>query len=236
MAVTTDEALLGHAVDALATLVPAALVFAFTVDDLGLADRTVAVRGRPGASPQQFVELLRRLEPIDPFSPRRAQACRATIMSAVEFGGLQRFDKTLYGGHLGEHGYGAPTFVYLRKDGAITAGIGLLREAGTPPFEPRTAGLLRLLVALLERSLSTAAAGAAEAPRGSALTAREREVAGLVAGGSSNADVAHALAMSQATVKTHLTKIYSKVGVRTRTQLAVALRGADYRSPANTFG
>jgi DNA-binding CsgD family transcriptional regulator len=29
--------------------------------------------------------------------------------------------------------------------------------------------------------------------------------------------------MSQATVKTHLTKIYAKVGVRTRTQLAVAL-------------
>jgi DNA-binding NarL/FixJ family response regulator len=37
--------------------------------------------------------------------------------------------------------------------------------------------------------------------------------------------------MSQATVKTHLTRIYAKVGVRPRTQLAVVLGG-----PIKTFG
>jgi DNA-binding NarL/FixJ family response regulator len=98
-------------------------------------------------------------------------------------------------------------------------------------FDVGTMQLLRLLVPLLERSLDPASARPeprrmpATAP-GHALTTREREVAGLILGGSSNADIAHALVMSQATVKTHLTKIYAKVGVRTRTQLAVVLGGA----------
>jgi ATP/maltotriose-dependent transcriptional regulator MalT len=64
------------------------------------------------------------------------------------------------------------------------------------------------------------------------LTAREREVAGLVAHGSSNADIARALTMSQATVKTHLTKIYAKLGVRTRTQLAVLLGAGGWTAHA----
>jgi DNA-binding NarL/FixJ family response regulator len=56
-----------------------------------------------------------------------------------------------------------------------------------------------------------------------ALTAREAEVAALVADGWTNADVAASLGMSEATVKTHLTKVYAKIGVRSRTQLAVLL-------------
>lgn len=235
-AVTADEVLLRRAVDVLAALAPAALVFAFTVDDLGVPDRTVAVRGRASTAPEAFVELLRRLEPIDPFSPRRAQECRATVLSVRELGGLQRFGKSLYGSHVQAHGYGAPAFVYLRRDGAIVAGIGLLPDADEPPLDARTVHLLRLLVPVLEPSLVDTAAraepeGVPVAAVGQSLTAREREVAGLVAGGWSNADIARALTMSQATVKTHLTKIYAKVGVRTRTQLAVVLGG-----PIKTFG
>jgi hypothetical protein len=130
MTVTADEALLSHAVDALATLAPAAVVvFAFTVDDYRLPDRTVALRSRAGIAPEPFAELLRRLEPIDPFSPRRAEACRAAVMSPAEFGGLRRFGNSLYGGRLSAHGYGSPAFAYLRRLGAIVAGIGLLRDA-----------------------------------------------------------------------------------------------------------
>jgi DNA-binding NarL/FixJ family response regulator len=49
-------------------------------------------------------------------------------------------------------------------------------------------------------------------------------VAQLVAIGATNADIARALSVSLATVKTHLTQIYAKLGVRSRTQLAVVLR------------
>jgi DNA-binding CsgD family transcriptional regulator len=55
------------------------------------------------------------------------------------------------------------------------------------------------------------------------LTAREAEVARLVAGGLSNGRIAVALGMSEATVKAHLTRVYAKLGVRSRTQLAVLM-------------
>jgi DNA-binding CsgD family transcriptional regulator len=228
--VTRDHALLALAADALHGLMPVSLVLAFTVDDCGVLEHTAAIRGRPatGRDPERVVELLRRLEPIDPFSPRRAQASRAVVMSACDIGGANRFAGLIYGGHLLEHGYACPLFVYLRREGAIVAGIGLLRELTAPTFSPADVLLVRRFAPLLEQSLVIAGAGGVP-ERGAArlvadgLTAREREVAGLVAHGSSNADIARALTMSQATVKTHLTKIYAKLGVRTRTQLAVLL-------------
>ncbi|MGC5287437.1 DNA-binding response regulator [Micromonospora sp. DT231] len=53
------------------------------------------------------------------------------------------------------------------------------------------------------------------------LTAREREVLASVATGSSNAEIAEALRMSPLTVKTHVSRIITKLGVRDRTQLVV---------------
>jgi DNA-binding CsgD family transcriptional regulator len=52
------------------------------------------------------------------------------------------------------------------------------------------------------------------------LTAAERRVAVLVAEGQTNQEVAAALFLSQRTVASHLTHVYSKLGVRSRTELA----------------
>ena len=52
------------------------------------------------------------------------------------------------------------------------------------------------------------------------LTAAERRVAALVAHGRTNREVAAALSLGERTVETHLTHIYAKLGVRTRTELA----------------
>jgi DNA-binding NarL/FixJ family response regulator len=54
------------------------------------------------------------------------------------------------------------------------------------------------------------------------LTSREIEVLGLVATGSSNADIAAALFISEATVKTHLLHVFAKLGVDDRTAAVVA--------------
>ncbi|MDP1792497.1 MAG: LuxR C-terminal-related transcriptional regulator, partial [Acidimicrobiales bacterium] len=56
------------------------------------------------------------------------------------------------------------------------------------------------------------------------LTPTEADVARLVAQGVPNKDVAAQLFMSEATVKTHLTRIYNKVGVKNRAQLAASAR------------
>jgi DNA-binding NarL/FixJ family response regulator len=53
------------------------------------------------------------------------------------------------------------------------------------------------------------------------LTEREREVLQQVAAGSSNAEVAAALHLSVATVKTHISRLLSKLDCRDRAQLVV---------------
>ncbi|MET7536506.1 response regulator transcription factor [Streptomyces sp. NPDC005507] len=54
------------------------------------------------------------------------------------------------------------------------------------------------------------------APADEPLSAREREVLALVAKGTSNREIARVLFISEATVKTHLTHVYGKLGVKDR--------------------
>lgn len=58
------------------------------------------------------------------------------------------------------------------------------------------------------------------------LTRRERDIAGLVAGGASNKEIATRLAVTERTVKAHLTAIFRKLGVTDRLRLALYLNGA----------
>ncbi|TDC62678.1 response regulator transcription factor [Streptomyces hainanensis] len=53
------------------------------------------------------------------------------------------------------------------------------------------------------------------------LTAREREVVALVAGGLSNDEIGARLSMSPLTAKTHVSRAMTKLGVRDRAQLVV---------------
>jgi DNA-binding CsgD family transcriptional regulator len=56
-----------------------------------------------------------------------------------------------------------------------------------------------------------------------AFTPSERQVAQLAAGGLTNRQIAEKLFLSEKTVEAHLSRAYRKLGVRTRTQLAVRL-------------
>jgi DNA-binding NarL/FixJ family response regulator len=63
----------------------------------------------------------------------------------------------------------------------------------------------------------SAAAETADAAEG--LTPREAEVLAHIAAGESNTEIAAALFVSEATVKTHINHIFSKTGLRDRAQL-----------------
>jgi DNA-binding NarL/FixJ family response regulator len=63
---------------------------------------------------------------------------------------------------------------------------------------------------------------AADAPAGSSLTPRERDVLKLLAEGFPNKEIARRLFVSEKTVKTHVSSILQKLGVHDRTQAALA--------------
>ena len=69
------------------------------------------------------------------------------------------------------------------------------------------------------RPRSDAVAGVA------ALTASERRVADLAAGGATNRDIAQALFVTPKTVEVHLSNAYRKLGIRSRRELGAALAG-----------
>jgi DNA-binding NarL/FixJ family response regulator len=60
----------------------------------------------------------------------------------------------------------------------------------------------------------------AERMGGASLTARELDVLRLIVAGKSNKDIGNALFISEATVKTHVNSLLSKLGVEDRTQAA----------------
>lgn len=89
--------------------------------------------------------------------------------------------------------------------------------------------------AYVERCDRELKAGGLKVRRGeadfSALTAQERAVAELVAAGRSNKDTAAELFVSVKTVQFHLTRIYTKLGIGSRGELAAHFRG-DGGEPA----
>jgi ATP/maltotriose-dependent transcriptional regulator MalT len=70
--------------------------------------------------------------------------------------------------------------------------------------------------------------GGRSSPAGSRLSATEAGIAELVASGCSNAEVAQALHLSRKTVEWNLSKIYRKLGVRSRTELAARSKCGEF--------
>jgi DNA-binding NarL/FixJ family response regulator len=116
--------------------------------------------------------------------------------------------------------------------GALRAGASGFLLKGVEPTQ--LIGAVRTVAdgaALLEpsatRRLIEAYTGGASEPGDAAtalpddLTAREIEILALIAGGSTNAEIAERLVISPLTVKSHVSRILSKMDARDRTQLVV---------------
>ena len=74
-------------------------------------------------------------------------------------------------------------------------------------------------------------AGGVEDPLLATLSVRERQILAALVSGRSNSEIGGALFVSEKTVRNSLTRIFEKLGVRTRTQAAVLARDRGFSWP-----
>jgi DNA-binding NarL/FixJ family response regulator len=111
---------------------------------------------------------------------------------------------------------------FLLKDVTSDGLLDAVRRAaaGEPVVAPA-------VLARMMDHFSVRPPGAVRLPDGyDELSDREREVLGLIGAGRSNAEIAHELFISMATVKTHVRHIFAKLDLRDRAQAVVAARDA----------
>jgi DNA-binding NarL/FixJ family response regulator len=102
---------------------------------------------------------------------------------------------------------------------AITAALAIFLAADAKPWAEQT-----------ERALARTEGGNSapgSLPVDLGLTSTELRIAGLVRDGASNREIASRLYLSVKTVEATLTRVYRKLGVRSRTQLSSRLQAAD---------
>ncbi|MGV9310592.1 response regulator [Streptomyces sp. NPDC003691] len=116
--------------------------------------------------------------------------------------------------------------------GALRAGaVGYLLKNLPSAELARAVRLARAGVAQFDASVlagltagAPAVPAAPQAPPGGALTERELHVLRLIAGGSTNREIAGRLYLSEGTVKNHVSRILGRLGLRDRTQAALYAR------------
>ncbi|MDP2773252.1 MAG: LuxR C-terminal-related transcriptional regulator, partial [Nocardioides sp.] len=96
----------------------------------------------------------------------------------------------------------------------LTRAADLALACGATALQARISGALQALGDRPRRVL---------APGPESLTASERRVASLAVSGRSNRDIAHELFVSPKTVENHLGRVYTKLGIANRRELAGAL-------------
>jgi DNA-binding NarL/FixJ family response regulator len=114
----------------------------------------------------------------------------------------------------------APTREVLAAVRAVAAGDAVLSAAVTRRLLDQVARRLPAAVSQLPDSLV-------------ALTEREREVLRMLAAGLSNAEIAAALVVSEATVKSHVSHLLGKLGLRDRVQAVIYAYETHLIAPAN---
>jgi DNA-binding NarL/FixJ family response regulator len=110
---------------------------------------------------------------------------------------------------------------YLTKDATAEEIEHAIRALAAGQTHLDAAIQQRLVTALLDRSPQTPSAAAQARPPTEVpdeLTPRELEVLKLIAAGLSNREIADRLVLSNATVKTHVNRIFYKTGARDRAQ------------------
>ena len=179
-----------------------------TVEVIGAAENGAEAVARVIADRPDVVLMDLRMPELDGTEATRRIAERAPGTAVVVLTTYADDDSIMPALRAGARGY-------LTKDASaeeIEAAI-LDAHAGRTHLDPA------VQQRLIEVAVAHAAGPATAQPRGTDdLTPRETEVLRLIAAGLSNLEIAERLVLSNATVKTHINRIFFKIGARDRAQ------------------
>ncbi len=182
-------------------------------------EQTAAGLGLPYA--QASVRYAAAALAVDEDPARAAELAREGAELAVEVGAVVQAGRarTLVGRAAGLAGDRTGAVAELQRAEAELAACGATRLRDEAARELRRLG---------ERAGARRRRGTASGGLDS-LSGRERQVAGLVADGHTNREVAAELFLSEKTIESHLSKVFEKLGVRSRAEVAQTVGEARAR-------
>ncbi|WP_334042049.1 helix-turn-helix transcriptional regulator [Burkholderia ambifaria] len=189
--------------------------------------------GMPESMHRTYLARYRMLDPLHP--SRCAAGVRAVVTLASQLPDERRAASAYWTRFLRRHDVADVVEIWLRDEAGRTVGaFSLLRFGKGDAYGDSTAGRFAPgevdALARLQPVAEAALAPLLRARRGihrigceERLTYREEQIARLVRDGRSNKEIARDLALGQPTIKTHLMRMYRKLGVSNRTELVGAL-------------
>lgn len=212
---------------------PSAIVF-YRLDQSG-EPADFELFGMPESMHRTYVARYRMLDPLHPSRCAAGECAVVTLASQLPD---ERRDASAYWTRfLRRHDVADVVEIWLRDAGRTVGAFSLLRFGNSETggvagnstagrFAPGEIDALARLQPVAEAALSPllrARRGIHRIGCEERLTYREEQIARLVRDGRSNKEIARDLALGQPTVKTHLMRMYRKLGVSNRTELVGAL-------------
>ncbi|EIC9081981.1 LuxR family transcriptional regulator [Salmonella enterica] len=202
-----------HCLQSIAQLIPLSSAVFYRVNAY-LKPEAYVLHNISNSTHQQYLE---HFQPLDPLSPSRFGQQVVTVATMTP--GICARHRHYY------HEFMLPNHVcdmieiFIRRGHRIIAGISLMRDIPFSSEERLRAQAVQPLLGLaIHDSLQE------DNDLASILTAKEREIVGMVCEGASNKLIARQLNISLSTVKTHLRNIFAKTEVINRTELVSRTR------------
>jgi DNA-binding CsgD family transcriptional regulator len=158
---------------------------------------------------------------VDPMAPSitvrpREVVCLSDFVTDRQLGRLEFSDL------LGRHGIGRIVGLTIPTPGAGHLLLSMHREADRHQFTAKERLTIELLGGALERLIVTSERR--QDPLSPFdLTARQRRVLELAAHGFGNREIAFTMGVKESTIHTHLKRLFRRLGVSSRTQLAALI-------------
>ncbi|MGL3360065.1 response regulator transcription factor [Salmonella enterica] len=211
-----------HCLQSIAQLIPLSSAVFYRVNAY-LKPETYVLHNISNSTHQQYLE---HFQPLDPLSPSRFGQQVITVATMTP--GICARHRHYY------HEFMLPNHVcdmieiFIRRGHRIIAGISLMRDIPFSSEERLRAQAVQPLLGLaIHDSLQE------DNNLASILTAKEREIVGMVCEGASNKLIARQLNISLSTVKTHLRNIFAKTEVINRTELVSRTRMSSVQHSLN---